>query len=52
MGGYVSSPELAMCMESVFGSDMDILMWDFGMMVSDIIHIILENQYLISFVRF
>jgi len=35
MGGYVSSPELAMCMESVFGSDMDILMWDFGMMETD-----------------
>ncbi len=33
MGGYVSGPELAMCMESVFGSDIDILLWDFGMMV-------------------
>jgi len=35
MGGYVSAPELAMCMESVYGTDIDILMWDFGLMEVD-----------------
>lgn len=31
MGGYPSAPELACCLESIFGLDTDILSWDFGM---------------------
>ena len=31
MGGYVSGPELSLCMESVYGPDVDALMWDFGL---------------------
>jgi hypothetical protein len=32
MGGYVSAPEVAMCMESIYGTDIDIMMWDFNLM--------------------
>jgi len=32
MGGYVSAPELALCMESIYGSDIDVLNWDFAKM--------------------
>lgn len=31
MGGTKSGPEVAFCMESIFGSDVDILSWDYGM---------------------
>lgn len=31
MGGTKSAPEMAMCMESVYGTDIDIISWDFGM---------------------
>jgi len=31
MGGMGSFPELALCMESIYGPDVDILTWDFGM---------------------
>ena len=31
MGGYGSAPELASCMEAIFGADSDVLSWDFGM---------------------
>lgn len=31
MGGTSSGPEVAMCMESIFGKDVDILSWDYGM---------------------
>jgi len=31
MGGFGSFPELALCMESIYGSDVDMLSWDFGM---------------------
>jgi len=31
MGGMRSYPELALCMESVYGEDIDVLSWDFGM---------------------
>jgi len=31
MAGYTSAPELSMCMESVYGTDVDILAWDFGL---------------------
>ena len=38
MGGYVSAPELAICMESVFGTDIDVLNWDFSMMEDTTAH--------------
>jgi hypothetical protein len=31
MGGTSSGPEVSMCMESIFGQDMDIISWDYGM---------------------
>eukprot|EP00816_Leptocylindrus_hargravesii_P013840 CAMPEP_0196806634 /NCGR_PEP_ID=MMETSP1362-20130617/6546_1 /TAXON_ID=163516 /ORGANISM="Leptocylindrus danicus, Strain CCMP1856" /LENGTH=658 /DNA_ID=CAMNT_0042180211 /DNA_START=198 /DNA_END=2174 /DNA_ORIENTATION=+ len=31
MGGMRSGPELCFCMEAVYGSDIDVLSWDFGM---------------------
>jgi hypothetical protein len=31
MGGTASSPELAMCTESIYGTDVDVISWDFGM---------------------
>ena len=31
MGGTKSGPEVAFCMESIFGRDVDILSWDYGM---------------------
>jgi len=31
MGGMSSAPELALCQESIFGIDADVLTWDFGM---------------------
>jgi hypothetical protein len=31
MGGLPSGPELALCMEALFGTDIDFLSWDFGM---------------------
>ena len=31
MGGYKSAPEIACCLDSIFGRDTDILSWDFGM---------------------
>ena len=31
MGGTKSSPEIALCMESLFGTDVDIVSWDYGM---------------------
>lgn len=30
MGQYSSGPELALCLEEVFGSDIDVLSWDFA----------------------
>ena len=30
MGGYSSGPELALCMEAIYGTDLDILVWDFA----------------------
>lgn len=30
MGGMSSAPELALCMESVYGADADVISWDFG----------------------
>lgn len=30
MAGIGSAPELSLCMESVYGTDVDMLMWDFG----------------------
>ena len=32
MGGYISGPELSFCMESIHGSHIDILSWDFQTM--------------------
>ena len=32
MGGTSSGPELGICSEAVFGTDIDVLSWDFGMM--------------------
>lgn len=31
MGGTKSAPEVALCMESIFGPDVDIISWDYGM---------------------
>lgn len=31
MGGMRSGPELCLCMEAVYGNDIDVLSWDFGM---------------------
>lgn len=31
IGGMSSGPEIAFCVESIFGSDMDVLVWDYGM---------------------
>mmetsp|Transcript_17490 Transcript_17490/g.26477 ORF Transcript_17490/g.26477 Transcript_17490/m.26477 type:complete len:690 (-) Transcript_17490:415-2484(-) len=31
MGGMRSAPEIALCQESIFGVDADIITWDFGM---------------------
>ena len=31
MGGTKSGPEVSMCMESIFGRDVDVLSWDYGM---------------------
>jgi len=31
MGGTSSAPELTMCMNAIFGMDMDVLSWDYGM---------------------
>eukprot|EP00957_Ditylum_brightwellii_P009586 722830-Ditylum_brightwellii.AAC.1 len=31
MGGYSSGPEIALCMEAIFGSDIDAISWDYGM---------------------
>ena len=31
MGGYGSFPELALCMASIYGNDVDIISWDFSM---------------------
>jgi len=31
MGGMGSGPELGMCMEQIYGSDIDVITWDFGM---------------------
>jgi len=30
MGNYNSAPELALCMNEIFGDDIDVLMWDFA----------------------
>lgn len=32
MGGTKSGPEVAFCMESIFGRDVDIISWDYGML--------------------
>jgi hypothetical protein len=32
MGGTTSGPELGICSEAVFTTDVDVLSWDFGMM--------------------
>jgi hypothetical protein len=32
MSGFGSAPELALCMQSVYGSDIDVLNWDFSLM--------------------
>jgi len=32
MGGTSSGPEIAMCMESIFGTDVDAITWDYGML--------------------
>jgi len=31
MAMYSSAPELALCMEAVYGNDLDVLVWDFGL---------------------
>lgn len=31
MGGMRSAPEFALCQESIFGTDADVITWDFGM---------------------
>uniref|UniRef100_A0A7S4QFV9 Uncharacterized protein n=1 Tax=Ditylum brightwellii TaxID=49249 RepID=A0A7S4QFV9_9STRA len=31
MGGYSSGPEIALCMEAIFGRDIDAISWDYGM---------------------
>jgi hypothetical protein len=31
MSMYTSAPELALCMEAVYGNDVDLLVWDFGL---------------------
>jgi len=31
MGGTKSAPETALCMEAIYGTDIDIISWDFGM---------------------
>jgi len=31
MGGTSSSPEIASCVDAIFGQDIDVLSWDFGM---------------------
>jgi len=31
MGGMGSGPELGMCMEQIYGTDIDVITWDFGM---------------------
>jgi len=31
MGGMSSGPEIALCLESLFGIDVDLISWDFGM---------------------
>lgn len=31
MGGTGCAPEIAMCLQSVFGNDVDVLVWDYGM---------------------
>jgi hypothetical protein len=31
MSMYTSAPELALCMEAVYGNDVDVLVWDFGL---------------------
>jgi len=35
MGQYSSGPELGLCMNEVFGDDIDVLMWDFGSLQPD-----------------
>lgn len=30
MGQYASGPELGLCMNEVFGDDIDVLVWDFA----------------------
>lgn len=32
MSGFGSAPELALCMESIYGSDVDVINWDFSLM--------------------
>ena len=34
MSMYSSAPELALCMEAVYGTDIDVLVWDFGLVDS------------------
>ena len=34
MGGTNSFPELALCSQEVFGLDIDVLSWDYGMVRS------------------
>lgn len=31
MGGSSSAPEIALCAEEIFGQDLDVIVWDFGM---------------------
>jgi hypothetical protein len=34
MGGMKSAPEVALCQESIFGTDADVITWDFGACIS------------------
>merc|ERR1711862_537913 len=43
MGGMSSSPELSLCEQSVYGTTIDILLWDFGMTVVIELHCTLRD---------
>lgn len=38
MGQYSSGPELSLCMNEVFGDDIDVLMWDFASLQPEPVH--------------
>lgn len=43
MGGTTAAPEVAFCMKEIFGMDIDILVWDFGM--TDAYNMWMESLY-------